>query len=113
MAPSLSPELIASIVGGYNGDPFAVLGPHMTTLDAAQAVAIRTFLPWAEHVQVARDDGTLHDMERIHPDGLFEAIIPSDGMFGTACAPPTARVTPPTCSTPTPSARSSPISTCT
>jgi 1,4-alpha-glucan branching enzyme len=80
VAQSLAPELIASIVGGYNGDPFAVLGPHVTTLDAAPAVAIRTFLPWAEHVQVARDD-TLYDMELVHPEGLFEAVIPSDSTF--------------------------------
>ncbi|MEO8286662.1 MAG: 1,4-alpha-glucan branching protein GlgB [Chloroflexota bacterium] len=82
MPASLSPELTASIVGGYNGDPFAVLGPHLTTLDAGPAVVVRTFLPWAEHVQLAMDDGNLHDMWRIHPDGLFEAVIPSDGIFG-------------------------------
>src|SRR5689334_13035421 len=82
VAQSLAPELIASIVGGYNSDPFAVLGPHMTTLDAAPAVAVRTFLPWADHVQVARDDGPLHDMERIHPERFFEAIVPSDRVFG-------------------------------
>jgi len=45
VAESLAPEVIASIVGGYNGDPFAVLGPHLTTLDASPAVAVRVFLP--------------------------------------------------------------------
>lgn len=82
VAQSLSQEEMAAIEGGYHGDPFAVLGPHMTTLDAASAVVIRAFLPWAEHVQVARDDGTLHDMWRVHPEGLFEAVIPADGKFG-------------------------------
>src|SRR2546428_3126781 len=76
MPDQLPPEIIASIVGGYNGDPFAVLGPHPISVDEQPAVAIRTFLPWASSVQVVEHDGTAHEMRRIHPDGLFEAIIP-------------------------------------
>src|SRR5207253_1230657 len=40
-----------------------------------------TFLPWAASVQVAEQDGKAHEMWRIHPDGLFEAVIPGEGGF--------------------------------
>src|SRR5438094_563861 len=82
MPESLPPEIIASIIGGYNPDPFAVLGPHPVAYNGQLAIAVRTFLPWAASVQVAKYDGTVHDMWRIHPDGLFEAVIPSDSGFG-------------------------------
>jgi 1,4-alpha-glucan branching enzyme len=79
---NLSPQLIDSIVHGYNGDPFSVLGPHPVTKDGQPALAIRAFLPWATTLQVARNDGTVYDMTRIHPDGFFEAIIPAGGASG-------------------------------
>ncbi len=84
MPDHLPPEIIASIVGGYNGDPFAVLGPHPADLDGQPATTMRTFLPWASSVKVVTQDGTEHDAWRIHPDGLFEAIVqaaPDDGRW--------------------------------
>lgn len=81
MPELLSPELVNSIVGGYNADPFAVLGPHAVIMDDGPAIAIRTFLPWATRAQVVRPDGTLHEMWRVHPEGLFEAIIPGAKRF--------------------------------
>jgi 1,4-alpha-glucan branching enzyme len=83
MANTLSDALINSIVGGYNGDPFAVLGPHRVAgEDGKPAVAVRAFLPWAADLKVVRHDGSMFDAWRIHPDGFFEAVIPSDDMFG-------------------------------
>jgi 1,4-alpha-glucan branching enzyme len=82
VADNLSPQIIDSIVRGYNGDPFSVLGPHAVTKDGQPAVAIRAFLPWATSLQVARDAGTVYEMECIHPDGFFEAVIPTAGPFG-------------------------------
>src|SRR6478752_610457 len=79
---NLSPQLINSIVHGYNSDPFSVLGPHTVTKDGQPALAIRAFLPWATALQVVRNDGTVYDMARIHPDGFFEAVIPAGGTFG-------------------------------
>lgn len=72
---SIPPEVIDSIVGGYNGDPFAVLGPHAVMHDGKPAVAIRAMLPWADKLQAVRSDGTVHDLWRIHPDGFYEGII--------------------------------------
>ena len=61
------------IVGAYNADPFAVLGPHRVMVDGRPGWAVRAFLPWAASVQVAQQNGTVQEMERMHPDGLFEA----------------------------------------
>jgi 1,4-alpha-glucan branching enzyme len=82
MPDQLSPETIDSIVHGYNSDPFAVLGPHPTTHDGKPATAVRAFLPWATALQVARHDGPVYDAWQIHPEGLFEAVIPGTESFG-------------------------------
>ncbi len=79
---SLSNETIASIVGGHNRDPFAVLGPHLAEQDGQPATVIRAFLPWAAAVQVVKQDVAQFEMWRIHPDGLFEAVVPGEGGFG-------------------------------
>src|SRR5436190_16548007 len=82
MPDQLSPEIMDSIVGGYNSDPFAVLGPHPSTYEGKPAIAVRTFLPWAETLQVAMHDGEVYDAWRIHPEGLFEAVVPGSEGFG-------------------------------
>src|SRR5437868_5976681 len=79
MAQTLSDALVNSIVGGYNGDPFAVLGPHSVTQEGEPALAVRAFLPWAASLQVALDEGSRWDAWRIHPAGFFEAIILHSG----------------------------------
>ncbi len=73
---TLSPGDIQAIVRGEHSDPFAVLGPHR--LGAGGGVAIRAFLPFAETARVIPldGDGQPTPMERIHADGLFEAVIP-------------------------------------
>jgi 1,4-alpha-glucan branching enzyme len=88
---TLSSEVIDSIVGGYNSDPFAVLGPHRVEVRGKPHIAVRAFLPWAAGVQVVRQDGSdsgsgsgsgaVYDMARVHPDGLFEALIPGSEGF--------------------------------
>ncbi|HEX8598107.1 MAG TPA: 1,4-alpha-glucan branching protein GlgB [Chloroflexia bacterium] len=78
----LSPQLIDAIVGGYNGDPFAVLGPHRTTRDAKETTAVRVYLPWAQAVQVVKHKGETYEASRLHLSGFFEAIIPGDEHFG-------------------------------
>ncbi|MEO5952308.1 MAG: 1,4-alpha-glucan branching protein GlgB [Chloroflexia bacterium] len=83
MPNTLSNDLINSIIGGYNSDPFAVLGPHQVTDDDGKpAIAIRAFLPWAAGVKGFRDNGTMFEMWRIHPDGFFEVVLPGDRPFG-------------------------------
>src|SRR5437870_13042937 len=73
---TLSDEAIASIVGGYNDDPFAILGPHQVSLNGKASTAVRAFLPWAKELGVAVDGDKVYNAARVHPDGFFEAIVP-------------------------------------
>jgi len=82
MPDQLPSESIDSIVGASNADPFAVLGPHRVTLDGEPGWAVRAFLPWAARLQVVQQNGAAHEMERLHPAGVFEARIPGEESFG-------------------------------
>jgi len=63
----------AALVAGRHGDPFGVLGVHQT----GDTRVIRTFQPHAERVQVIDTSGeSLATMERVHPDGVFAAVMP-------------------------------------
>jgi 1,4-alpha-glucan branching enzyme len=81
VARTLSQDMIETITRGLNGDPFSVLGPHKVTHEGQAATAVRAFLPWASSVQVVTEAGTAYEMWRLHPDGFFEAIIPTDTPF--------------------------------
>jgi 1,4-alpha-glucan branching enzyme len=69
---------IATIARGACNDPFAVLGPHVRTNGRQHAVVVRAFLPRAERVQVIPTVAGLipQVMNRLHPDGVFEAQFP-------------------------------------
>jgi 1,4-alpha-glucan branching enzyme len=69
---TLSPDVIQSIADGGIRDPFAALGPH----EVDGGVAVRTFLPDAAEMRVIWND-TAVPMHRIHPDSLYEAILPA------------------------------------
>jgi 1,4-alpha-glucan branching enzyme len=75
---TLTPGAIESIVQGKHGDPFAILGPHVLPQPEGSAVIVRAFLPEAEKATVLSLESGLpsHPMDRIHPDGLFEAVLP-------------------------------------
>jgi 1,4-alpha-glucan branching enzyme len=66
------PNAIASVVAGYSGDPFAVLGRHGDTL--------RVLLPGAAAVEaVVREDGRLlAKLDQNGRPGLFTGTIPPD-----------------------------------
>jgi 1,4-alpha-glucan branching enzyme len=74
---TLPPAETQAIVSGAHGDPFAVLGPHLVSGEAQPAIAIRAFLPTAEKAWVLPRSAApeARQMERIHPDGLFEALF--------------------------------------
>src|ERR1051325_7779924 len=75
---------IASIVGAYQSDPFSTLGIHPVKFKRKSALAVRAFLPQAKEVSVKRVEAgsdVLHPMERVHPDGFFEAVFPSETEF--------------------------------
>jgi 1,4-alpha-glucan branching enzyme len=62
-----------AILGGYHGDPFAILGPHQTET----GWQIRAFLPQAAEAEVdAR--GVLHPMQKVHGQGFFVAMLDRD-----------------------------------
>jgi 1,4-alpha-glucan branching enzyme len=74
---TLSPETISAIAGGYHGAPFDVLGLH----PVPGGLAVRTFQPQATQVTVVTDNDGARPMERIHPDGFFEAAFPGQTGF--------------------------------
>jgi 1,4-alpha-glucan branching enzyme len=78
--PTIDPAAIAAIAGAYHGAPFDVLGIHSATINGKPGLAVRAFLPQAQMVSVKRDD-ELRLMERLHPDGFFEAAFPGESEF--------------------------------
>ena len=65
---------LAALAGGYNRDPFAVLGPHPD--EKGRGTVIRAFQPAARHVEVRLiSTGALRPMSRRDPVGLYEALV--------------------------------------
>jgi 1,4-alpha-glucan branching enzyme len=62
---------IGALVAGRHGDPFSILGPHVTD----RGVVIRALLPDADEVSVVREGSDPVRMHRKHPQGLFEATL--------------------------------------
>ncbi len=75
------PDLVAAVCGGYCADPFAVLGMHRVDVqygsaETTNAISVRVFAPFAESVAVrALDTDEVIPLQRIHPEGFFEAIV--------------------------------------
>ncbi|HUC17144.1 MAG TPA: 1,4-alpha-glucan branching protein GlgB [Acetobacteraceae bacterium] len=68
----LDGETTAALVQGRHGDPFALLGPHIT----ASGAVIRALLPGADAVSLIGPEGeTVAELRCVHPDGLFEAAL--------------------------------------
>ncbi|MCS6909224.1 MAG: 1,4-alpha-glucan branching protein GlgB [Anaerolineales bacterium] len=76
--PTLSPDIVAAIVGGYYSTPFDVLGLHPAP--DGNGLVVRTFQPEAKAVAVRRGQA-VYPMERIHTEGFFEAVFPQDREF--------------------------------
>ncbi len=63
-----------ALVAGRHSNPFAVLGVHR---EQGRRV-IRTLQPQAAAVTLLHRDGKcLLELDRVHPDGLFEAVMPA------------------------------------
>lgn len=67
----MTPGDLEALVGGYHGDPFAHLGPH---LDPEEGAVVRAFLPQAKSAEIDLG-GTRAPMERIHAEGLYRARL--------------------------------------
>ncbi|MFL6416536.1 MAG: 1,4-alpha-glucan branching protein GlgB [Bryobacteraceae bacterium] len=74
---AITDEEIQAIVGGYHGDPFAVLGPHTKTPTSKNEWEIRAFLPQAQKLEVLTAGNAL-PVDRVHPAGLFVASLTSE-----------------------------------
>ena len=77
-----TPNEIESVVGGYHGDAFRILGPHQLTdaADGTERWVVRAFLPHASAADVVID-GTAYPMRKKHAHGFFSASFqrePSD-----------------------------------
>jgi 1,4-alpha-glucan branching enzyme len=75
MTPLTDPREIERIARGEHHDPFAVLGAHPVRANGKQLWAVRAFLPGAEEASVVHDGGAV-EMQRLHPEGFFEAQVP-------------------------------------
>ncbi|MGH9729505.1 MAG: 1,4-alpha-glucan branching protein GlgB [Candidatus Acidiferrales bacterium] len=63
-----------------HSDPFHFLGPHPANLPGKPSIAIRVFQPHAAQVTILwGKSAEEHPATRIHPDGLYEAVIPLNG----------------------------------
>jgi 1,4-alpha-glucan branching enzyme len=66
-------EMLAS--GGHS-DPFHILGPHLDERNGKEVLVVRAFHPGAVEVGlVDTASGKFHVAQKIHPEGLFEAIL--------------------------------------
>ncbi|MBZ5693960.1 MAG: 1,4-alpha-glucan branching protein GlgB [Acidobacteriia bacterium] len=70
-------EQVEDLVRGEHSDPFHILGPHWVEKDGKRSLCIRPFRPGAREVTVLWGAAkTTVQAIQVHPDGLFEAIIP-------------------------------------
>jgi 1,4-alpha-glucan branching enzyme len=71
---------IGPVIYGYHENPFEVLGPHEIEKDGRRALAVRAYLPEAQQAWVVdAAHGVSRPMRRIHPAGLYEAVVEERG----------------------------------
>ncbi|HEX2715517.1 MAG TPA: 1,4-alpha-glucan branching protein GlgB [Candidatus Acidoferrales bacterium] len=72
-----SAQDVEGILLAEHADPFRFLGPHSMEASGQEQLVVRAFLPRANEVSIVFEDGRgPFPAERIHPEGLFEAVIP-------------------------------------
>jgi 1,4-alpha-glucan branching enzyme len=88
---------IGPVIHGYHENPFEVLGPHEIEQDGRRALAVRAYLPEAQRAWIVDPaHGAPRPMRRIHPAGLYEAVVPPTS--NTGHHPQDGRLTPDTSS---------------
>jgi 1,4-alpha-glucan branching enzyme len=71
---------IAPVIYGYHENPFELLGPHEIVQDGRRALAVRAYLPEAQRAWVVDPAHNVsRPMRRIHPAGLYEAVMEERG----------------------------------
>jgi len=75
----IDPGAVAAIVHGSHGDPFSILGMHVTR----DGVAVRAFLPDAKRIRVVNvaTGGIACDLTRIDAAGFFAGTTPTRARF--------------------------------
>jgi len=74
----VSSDALAALARGEHSDPFGILGPHKVR----NSRVVRTFQPQAEAViAVDGDNRPLAELERVHPDGVFEGKVKGSGLY--------------------------------
>ena len=68
---------LAALARAEHGEPFRLLGPHAVQREGAQRILVRTIQPYAGAVSVVLE-GRAFPAERVHPGGIFEALLPAD-----------------------------------
>ena len=63
---------LQALAEARHADPFAVLGPHPDS----RGVVIRALVPTAERITVTRNGSGSVEMQRRHPAGIFEVVLP-------------------------------------
>ena len=74
--PTISYDEIDAIIGGYHGDPFAIMGPHKYD----DGIVVRAFLPLAQTAKVIIDDSEEFPMTKVKEDGFFELFLPGKAL---------------------------------
>jgi len=68
---------VSALVEGRSETPFSLLGPHRVDYKGREALAIRAFLPESQQAWIVHPaHSELRPMQRIHPAGLYEAVLP-------------------------------------
>ena len=73
---TLDTHAIRAVVEGEHRDPFAVLGPHREQTPGGAAVVVRALMPGATAVRVLSGAAPPLPMQKLHPEGLFETVLP-------------------------------------
>src|SRR4029079_17916823 len=76
MQTQLPLHSIGPVIHGYHENPFEVLGPHEIEQNGRRALAVRASLPEAPRARgVDPAHCVTRPMRRIHPAGLYEAVV--------------------------------------
>jgi 1,4-alpha-glucan branching enzyme len=77
--PEKPRDELESVIRGEHSDPFQFLGPHWLDRGTARALTVRVFRPGARDVSIVWvANQAVYPAVPIHPDGLFEAVLPAE-----------------------------------
>ena len=71
-------DSLGALVECRHENPFELLGPHEVESGGHKAVSVRAYMPHSEQVWIAHQGHAGRQaMRRVHPSGLYEAVIPT------------------------------------